>query len=223
MKKIVLNFGIALLMATVVACGAKEEKKQEDTKTDTSKAATQKTETKTDEPKKTEEPEKLADYETKCNEANAISKLIFEGKEMDTKNINKAYAFNFGGTLQLVYLSNFEPDMKMLESGNINNSKLQAGQVIIKLQYTRRNDKAGKDLITNLNLYKRLPDANEETQNVVQAYIFTQGKVYGSKFLGSGMLSAVTTKVVCGKAEMIGENDDKFQLNCTFNAANTLK
>jgi hypothetical protein len=226
MKKNILNFGIAFLMVIVVSCGKKEEKKQDETKGDSiQKNTIENVEPKKEEPKKSQEPEKLSDYETKCDETNSISKLIFEGKEIDAKNITKAYAFNFGGTTQLVYLVNFEPDMKMLESGNIDNKKLQTGQVIVKLEFSRRNNKANKDLITVLAPYSRviIPDANAESENKVLASIFIQGKSYGNKFLGSGMLSAVTTKIVCGKVEMKGENDDKYQLNCTFNTNNVLK
>lgn len=215
-----------LLISMLFACGGggKEKATEETTKTDSTETKAENKEEK-EVAKTPTEPTELGSYETKCDEQTAVSKLIFDGQEIDTKNLNKVYAMNFGGTSQMVYLANFEPDMKMLASGNIDNKKLQAGQILIKLIFSRRNNKTSKDLITTIAPYNRIIVSNpeEESQNGLLAYVHTQGKSYGNKFLGSGMLSAVTTKVVCGKIDMKGENDDKYQLVCTFYAENTLK
>jgi len=224
MKKIQISITLALLIG-VFACGKKEDKKQDEGKTDTTKTEA-KAENK-EEPKKAAEPTELGSYETKCEETTSISKLIFDGKEIDTKNVTKTYAFNFGGTTQLVYLANFEPDIKMLESGNIKADKIQGGQVLIKLKFMRTNNKTKKDLITSVSVYDRIfvPNPESESENKVFAYIFTNGEAYGNALLGRGIISAVTTKVVCGKVDMKGEKADesKYQLNCVFNAENKLK
>jgi hypothetical protein len=225
MKK---NLLFPILLALVVfftACGGgKSDKTAEEAKIDSAETKSENKETK-EEPRKLAEPTELGDYEMKCEEKAEVSKLIFEGVNIDTKNITKTYAFNFGGTTQLVYLANFEPDMKMLESGNIDSKKLQVNQFLIKLQFTRRNNKDSKDLITTIAPYNRVIMSNpdETSENNVMAAVFTNGKEYGRKFLGKGMLSGVTKKAVCGKAEMQGENDDKYQLNCIFNAVNQYK
>jgi hypothetical protein len=223
-KTILVPFLFPILLGFTACGGGKSDKATEDTKTDTTEAKTENQEAK-EETRKIAEPTELGSYETKCDEQIAVSKLIFDGQEIDTKNVTKSYAFNFGGTTQLVYLANFEPDMKMLESGNIKADKIQSGQVLIKLQFMRTNNKTKKDLITTVSVYDRIftPNPESESENKVFAYVFTNGKAYGNAFLGRGIISAVTTKVACGKVDMKGENDDKYQLACTFSANNQLK
>jgi hypothetical protein len=225
MKKTWVQFACTFALPfLLLACGGG---KKNDSQTDTTKTAKEstKTEETKKEPEKSAEPTELGDYDMKCTEANEASKLVFEGKTIDGKTLNKAFAFNFGGTLQLVYLANFEPDMKMLESGNIDNKKLQAGQFLVKLEFSRKNNKANKDLITTLAPYNRVITSKpeDESENRLLAYMHTAGKSYGSRFLGNGMLSGVTKKMVCGKVEMKGENDENYQLACTFSVANKLK
>lgn len=225
MKKNVIFMALVLSLA-MFSCKGGGGKKDENNADSTPKnqESPSKDEAKKDNPKSAE-PTELSDYEMKCTEANEATKLVFEGKNIDGKTLNKSFAFNFGGTSQLVYLANFEPDMKMLESGNIDNKKLQAGQFLVKLEFSRKNNKANKDLITTLAPYNRVitskPD--EESENRLLAYVHTAGKSYGSRFLGNGMLSGVTKKMVCGKVEMKGENDENYQLSCTFSVPNKLK
>ncbi len=227
MKKYISNLLILVFTVVIFACGgggSKEKVSEENTKTDSTEA---KVEDKEEVAEVPAEPTELGSYETKCDEETAVTKLIFDGQEIDTKNITKTYAFNFGGKTQLVYLSNFEPDLKMLESGNIKAEKIQSGQVLIKLQFMRTNNKTKKDLITTVSVYDRIftPNPELESENKVFAYVFSSGKAYGNAFLGRGIISAVTTKVACGKVDMKGENADesKYQLSCVFNVENQLK
>jgi hypothetical protein len=223
-KNLFFPFLLALVMAFTACGGGKSNKTIEETKTDSTEAKVENQEAK-EEPKKIAEPTELGDYEMKCEEKVEVSKLVFAGANIDTKTITKSYAFNFGGTSQLVYLTNFEPDMKMLESGNIKADKIQNGQVLIKLQFMRTNNKTKKDLITTVSVYDRVFVSNpeSESENKIFAYVFTNGKAYGNAFVGRGIVSGVTKKLFCGKADMKGENDEKYQLACTFSAENQYK
>lgn len=181
-------------------------------------------EAKAPEAKKTAEPTALGDYEMKCTEPVAVTNLVFDGAKIDTKGFTKSYAFSVGGKEQNVYIANFDADVKMLQSGNIDIKKLQANQFVVKLIYRRNDNKAGKELITTISPYKRVinRDANSTDEGSLLAYVYTKDKAYGNRFLGDGMLTGVTTKMVCGKAAMKGESTEaeKYMLELTFNAAN---
>ena len=168
----------------------------------------------------------MSDYQMQCDGPDIrIDKLIIAGKESDGADMKNLFAFNYGGGDQHIFLYNCNYDTKLLESGNVDNTKLKGKDCILQMHYLRRDVKENKPLVTTLTKYDRIPNTNDGIANTVILTIHTAGRSY-AKIVGTSMLNGVTKTKVCGKVEMKGEFEEEknYQIQFVFNnLANNLK
>ncbi len=224
MKTTLTTLAIIMLTLGFNSCGSKEnEQKKEALATeqkpsgDSLKTAAENTST---------EKLEMSDYQMQCDGPDIkIEDLIIAGKKIDGTEMKNLYAFNYGGGDQHVFVYNCGYDTKLLESGNVDNTKLKGKDCILQMHYLRRDVKQNKPLVTTLTKYDRIPNTNDGIENTVILTIHTAGRSY-AKIVGTSMLNGVTKTKVCGKVDMKGEFEEEknYRVLLVFNnLANNFK
>lgn len=225
MKTTLTTLALVMLTLGFNSCGSKEKEQnkgaavvEQKPNGDTLKTATENTSS-------TEKLE-MSDYQMQCDGPDIkIEKLIVAGKESDGADMKNLFAFNYGGGDQHVFVYNCNYDTKLLESGNVDNTKLKGKDCILQMHYLRRDVKENKPLVTTLTKYDRIPNTNDGIENTVILTIHTAGRSY-AKIVGTSMLNGVTKTKVCGKVDMKGEFEEEknYRVLLVFNnLANNFK
>jgi hypothetical protein len=218
MKKMQISIALALLVG-VFACGKKEDKKQDEGKTDTTK-----TETKAEEKKNEPAPDRtellaIPDAELKCEVTETkITKLVIDGKEAKSDNINQTFAQNWG-SVQYVTITNFELDKAKYFAFNCDVKKMPADQIRFDFSFNRfKKDEKGNNKIVAAELGQYGKEAAVGFSTNAALYVPQKGILMN----GKAFLKAISTTKICGTFEYKTE-DGKYEIAGEFVTANTVK
>ncbi|KOY87621.1 hypothetical protein AD998_17105 [bacterium 336/3] len=218
MKITQISIVLALLIGAF-ACGKKEDKKQAEGKTDTTKI-----EAKTEEKKNEPTPDRMEllaipDAELKCEATETkITKLVIDGKDAKLDKMNQIFAQNWGA-VQYVTITNFELDKAKYFAFNCDVKKMPTDQIRFDFSFNRfKKDEKGNNKIVAAELGQYGKDANEGFSTNTTLYLSQKAVLLN----GKAFLKAISTTKICGTFEYKTE-DGKYQIVGEFVTANTVK